>query len=97
MNKKQIEQQRQQARQRQARQLVLGGVVVIALLLGIVWWTTGRSGNVSGGIPISRLSTGDFHALAFSAVEPETVYFGHHGGLMVSRNWGRHLAAGVNR
>jgi photosystem II stability/assembly factor-like uncharacterized protein len=39
--------------------------------------------------PISKLSTADFHSLAFSLTEPETVYFGHHGGLMMSHNGGK--------
>ncbi|MDQ3005319.1 MAG: YCF48-related protein [Chloroflexota bacterium] len=38
---------------------------------------------------ISQLSTADFHSLAFSLTEPETVFFGHHGGLLVSRNGGK--------
>ncbi|MEO5886333.1 MAG: sialidase family protein, partial [Anaerolineales bacterium] len=38
---------------------------------------------------ISQLSTADFHSLAFSSTEPETVFFGHHGGLLVSRNGGK--------
>jgi photosystem II stability/assembly factor-like uncharacterized protein len=39
--------------------------------------------------PISKLSTADFHSLAFSPTEPETVFFGHHNGLLVSHNGGK--------
>lgn len=39
--------------------------------------------------PISQLSTRDFHALVFSSTEPDTVFFGHHGGLLVSHNGGK--------
>lgn len=88
MSKKQIEQRRQHARQRQARLWVGGGVVIAALGLAFVWWTT-RGGASSGGTPIGRISANDFHSLAFSPTEPDTVFFGHHGGLMVSRDGGR--------
>jgi photosystem II stability/assembly factor-like uncharacterized protein len=47
-----------------------------------------QAGNVKAR-PISRLSTVDFHSLAFSPTEPDTVYFGHHQGLLISRNGGK--------
>lgn len=47
------------------------------------------NGPDGSAIPISRLQTQDFHSLAFSSSEPDTVYFGHHGGLLVSHNGGR--------
>lgn len=67
--------------------LVWAGVA-IALITGMVfvWW---QSRNESGTPSISRLSTNDFHALAFSPNEADTVFFGHHGGLLVSRDGGR--------
>jgi photosystem II stability/assembly factor-like uncharacterized protein len=39
--------------------------------------------------PISRLTTADFHSLAFSPTKPETIFFGHHDGLLVSHNGGK--------
>lgn len=50
----------------------------------------GSTGGQGGsGEPISRLRTADFHSLAFSPLEPDTVFFGHHGGLLVSTDSGR--------
>lgn len=86
MSQKRITQRRQQARQRQITQWSIGGVIAIALIAGVGWWL---SRNGSGAPSISRLSTNDFHSLAFSPTEPDTVFFGHHGGLMVSRDGGR--------
>lgn len=60
-----------------------GALVVGGLLIGRLV-NTGQNRRA-----ISRLSTSDFHSLAFSATEPETVFFGHHGGLMVSQDGGR--------
>ena len=69
--------------------LVAGGLVVLGLALA-AWWLAGRGGaSASNAQSISRLSTADFHALAFSPSDPNTVFFGHHGGLLVSRNGGR--------
>lgn len=60
----------------------------VALLAWSVW-SLRSSGGADGSVqPISRLRTQDFHSLVFSGSEPETVYFGHHGGMLVSRNGG---------
>jgi photosystem II stability/assembly factor-like uncharacterized protein len=67
--------------------LIAVGLVGLAL----IGWLLISQVPVSTGEfpPISRLSTADFHSLAFSAAEPDTVFFGHHNGLMVSRDGGR--------
>jgi photosystem II stability/assembly factor-like uncharacterized protein len=39
--------------------------------------------------PISTLQTDDFHALLWSPTEPNTIFFGHHGGLLQSIDGGR--------
>ena len=86
MKKARIEVRRQQARRRQVAQWSIGGSLVVALI-AVAGWLLSRGG---GGTPfISRLSTSDFHSLAFSPTKPETVFFGHHGGLMVSDDGGR--------
>ncbi|HLF01491.1 MAG TPA: YCF48-related protein [Anaerolineales bacterium] len=59
-------------------------------MAGAIWWVASQTGSGNPtGKAISRLSTGDFHSLAFSPNDPDTVYFGHHNGLMISRNGGR--------
>lgn len=67
---------------------LVGGSLAAAALWGV--WALRTSGGGGGSAqPISRLQTQDFHSLAFSPSEPDTVFFGHHGGLLVSRNGGR--------
>ena len=76
--------------QRQARSrwlLVLGVVIVLAAGLWIVF--SNRQPRNNSVQPISRLTTADFHSLAFSPTKPETVFFGHHNGLLVSHNGGK--------
>lgn len=61
----------------------------VAVASWSVWRLRASVGPSGAGQPISRLQTQDFHSLAFSPEEPDTVYFGHHGGLLVSRDGGR--------
>lgn len=72
----------------QARWLVVLGVV-ITLAAGLWIVFSNRPSENDSARPISRLTTADFHSLAFSLTEPETVFFGHHGGLWMSRNGGK--------
>lgn len=74
--------------QQGSRQLMVGGIVLI-LIAGALFLFLNKNSESSGVRAISRLSTGDFHSLAFSPTEAETIYFGHHGGLMVSHNGGK--------
>jgi len=72
----------------QSRWLVaLGVVIVLAAGLWIVF--SNRQSENDSARPISRLRTADFHSLAFSPTKPETVFFGHHDGLLVSHNGGK--------
>jgi photosystem II stability/assembly factor-like uncharacterized protein len=64
-----------------------GFVLVFTAILWLVF--SNRQSEDSGARPISHLTTADFHSLAFSLTEPDTVYFGHHHGLLVSHNGGR--------
>ena len=69
--------------------LGMGGVVFLGLILG-AWWLARRGdGSSTNSQAISRLSTADFHSLAYSPTQADTVYFGHHGGLLVSADGGR--------
>lgn len=70
-------------------------VVSLAPIVAVaVWWfaTRGQSNAQSEtgqAKPISQLETADFHSLAFSPTEPSTVFFGHHNGLLLSRDGGK--------
>jgi photosystem II stability/assembly factor-like uncharacterized protein len=69
-------------------QLIAGGIVLV-LIVGVLFLLFNREADTSNPLVIGRLTTADFHSLAFSLTEPETVYFGHHQGLLVSQNGGK--------
>ena len=72
----------------QSRWLIAAGVALVVIAGLWFVFSNQQSGNLEVQ-PISKLSTTDFHSLAFSLTEPETVFFGHHGGLLVSHNGGK--------
>jgi photosystem II stability/assembly factor-like uncharacterized protein len=88
--KKQREQVRRKKKQRtaQSRWLIVMGFV-LALVAGLWIAFSNRQSENAGARPIGRLTTNDFHSLAFSPTEPEIVFFGHHDGLLVSQNGGK--------
>ena len=81
--------QRNTRQRRQQRLLVQSGLAasaVVVLLLG-VWWFIGRS-ELAAGEALHQFDTQDFHSLAFDPDDADTVYFGHHEGLMMSDDGG---------
>lgn len=87
---KQRERERVRVKKKQlrSRQLVTGGIVLV-LIAGLLFLYFRKNSENSDVRTISHLSTRDFHSLAFSLTEPETVFFGHHEGLLVSHNGGK--------
>src|SRR5687768_13311323 len=72
----------------QSRWLIAVGAALI--VIAALWFVfSNRQSDNPQAQPISKLSTADFHSLAFSPTEPETVFFGHHGGLLVSQDGGK--------
>ncbi|MBI2911509.1 MAG: hypothetical protein HYY05_05150, partial [Chloroflexi bacterium] len=67
-------------------------MALVAAALGALsagaWVMLTRMGGAGGGGPIATLRTADFHALAWSPGDPDTVYFGHHDGVMSSGDGG---------
>lgn len=65
--------------------LVLAGVVVVAAAVAL------NSGpqSVGGAAVWATLGTRDVHSLAFEPSDPQHLYFGHHGGLLETRDGGR--------
>jgi len=81
--------QNRPARQKNlVRWLAIGGVL-LAIIAGIWVVLSNQSARSGQAQPISQLTTHDFHSLAFSLMETDTVFFGHHGGLLVSHNGGK--------
>lgn len=65
------------------------GVLLVAGL-GIWFWLRGGDAAGTGSArPIAQLETQDYHALVWSPTEPNTAFFGHHGGLEKSTDGGR--------
>ena len=75
-------------KQQRSRQLIAGGIVLV-LMVGLAFLLFNRGTDNSSARAISRLTTADFHSLAFSPTEPQTIFFGHHNGLLVSHNGGK--------
>ena len=87
---KQKERERARIKKKQERswQLIAGGTVLI-LIVGALFVLFNRGSDNSSARAISRLTTADFHSLALSPTELETIFFGHHHGLLVSHNGGK--------
>lgn len=64
------------------------GVVVLAAAAAafVLLWDGGGNPNA---VAWARLDTADVHSLAFDPADPDRMYFGHHGGLLESRDGGR--------
>ena len=86
-NQKERERRRKQPNS-QSRWLIAVGVALI-VMVGLWVVFSNQQSVLPQTQPISKLTTADFHSLAFSLTEPETIFFGHHGGLLVSRNGGK--------
>ena len=79
---------RKKQQKSQSRWLIAAGLALVVIVsLGFVF--SNRQSDNPQAQPISKLSTADFHSLAFSLTEPEAVFFGHHGGLLMSQNGGK--------
>ncbi len=75
--------------------LIIGFLLVLVAIVA-VGISLRRGGSETGGA-IATLRTGDFHALAFSHSNPNTVFFGHHNGIMRSDDGGRTWTSLVDR
>jgi len=78
---------KKQQENRSHRLIVLG--IILMLVAGLWIVLSNRQPKNNSIPPISRLRTRDFHSLAFSPTEPDTIFFGHHNGLLVSQNAGK--------
>jgi photosystem II stability/assembly factor-like uncharacterized protein len=73
-------------RRRPSWLLPVAGLATVLLVLALTF--VNQRANPSGLVPVSTLTTRDFHALVFSPSEPQTVFFGHHDGILISRDAG---------
>src|SRR5688572_11308772 len=89
---KQLERERVRIKKKQQKsqsRWLMGAGVALVVIVGLWFVFSNRQSDPLQVQPISKLSTADFHSLAFFLTEPETVFFGHHGGLLVSKNGGK--------
>lgn len=79
------------ANERFPTRLVLAGAVVLAALaaLGAALILNSEGRTASGPVAWSTLGTRDVHSLVFDPADPDHLFFGHHGGLLESRDGGR--------
>ncbi len=63
-------------------------VIAVGTIVLILYYVFQMSrGSTASAQPIALLPTEDFHALAFGSA-PDTVFFGHHNGLLISHDLG---------
>jgi len=76
---------------RRWRTFALLALAGLALLLNgaLLWQATDGLGRSSSAQPIAILSTEDIHAVLWSPSAADTVFAGHHGGLLRSTDGGR--------
>ena len=80
------------SRQRRLPVWLLPAAIVLAVAaVGII--VVLRGGLPTGQVAWASLRTQDVHSLAFVGGDPEHVLFGHHGGLLESRDGGRTWSA----
>ena len=69
----------------------MGGVVAVGFLILVV--AAVRPFAPGNPVAWARLGTEDVHSLAFAPGSTEQLYFGHHGGILDSRDGGRSWVA----
>jgi photosystem II stability/assembly factor-like uncharacterized protein len=80
-------------RQRRLRQVAIAGIFVAELIGAGVWLANSdasplRTGAGSDGASLSSYRPPDLHALVVSPNDPQTITFGHHQGMLISRDGG---------
>lgn len=73
------------------RAVAVGGIIGFGVLavVGFVVLSGGGTQTVGGATVWATLGTRDVHSLAFDPSDAQHLYFGHHNGLLESRDGGR--------
>ena len=66
--------------------IIIGGAAAGLVILAVAVL---RPFSPDDPVPWTRLGTADVHSLAFAPGSTEHLYFGHHGGILESRDGGR--------
>lgn len=88
----------QQHTRRPNQNVILVGLLagLAAMIGGGVWWVI-RGDDTERGNALHQFQTADVHSLAFDLGDVDALYFGHHGGLMISADGGRSWREGSLR
>jgi photosystem II stability/assembly factor-like uncharacterized protein len=90
-------QARARQRDRNRRIVQIGALVALVALVGIgIWWLT-RADDLAESAALYQFHTPDFHSLAFDLSDPDTVFFGSHDGMLISRDAGESWEEGTLR
>ena len=75
-----------ESRQAPAIGIIATGLIAVVAVALAGWWWTSRAGT--DAVALHRFETDDIHSLAFDLADPNSVFFGHHGGIMLSNDAG---------
>lgn len=67
---------------------IVTALALVGALAALAWWLSSNA-PASNSAALATLNTRDFHALAFHPQNPDVLFFGHHGGMMQSRDGGK--------
>ena len=93
MRQQRLGRQETARRQRRLRRGAIAGVFIVAVIGAGAWLANSdasplRNGAAADGATLASYRPPDLHALVVSPSDPQTITFGHHQGMLISRDGG---------